>query len=369
MHRTLALVAAAALAVAACGGDDEPVAEEAPAETTASGDVQVGPTGPAPTDPAEVGRAWPLTGEPLDDTDRAQRPALVAKIDNAEAARPQAGLNEADLVVEEIIEGGTTRLLAVFHSDGADPLGPIRSARSTDVPVLASLEEPLFAWSGANTEFAQLISEQDIVDVGVDVALAAYERDDSRTGPSDLMTSTEALYAAAPEDAGEAPRALFRYREDPSEVPLLARAVTGLDVDFGATEVGFTWVPGEGRWEREQNGTPHLDADGDQVAPENVVVQFVTYRDTGLVDATGAPVPEAELMGEGQAFIFVDGRLIQGGWSRTTRDGPTEFRLADGSPVELAPGATWVLLAELGQARQRDDLAAQQGAVPSDGEG
>ena len=329
------------LVVAACSGGDD----AAPPEPTN--------TEPPPTDTVAVDGDWPLTGEPVDDPSRAQLPALVAKIDNGEAARPQAGLSEADLVVEELIEGGSTRLLAVLHSEGADPLGPIRSARSTDVPFLAALEEPLFAWSGANAEFAQLIARQDIVDVGVDAALGAYGRDDDRPAPSNLFTSTEALYEAAG-GAGEAPQPLFAYREDPTALPLQARPVLGVDIDFGATEVAYTWDPDRAGWRREQNGTPHVDVDGEQIAPANVIVQFVTYRDTGLVDAAGAAVPEAELVGEGQAFVLVDGRLIQGVWSRSTPEGPTEFRLLDDTPVELAPGATWIELAELGQVQQRD---------------
>jgi Protein of unknown function (DUF3048) N-terminal domain/Protein of unknown function (DUF3048) C-terminal domain len=360
--RRAAVLLAFALALAACSGsgDDEPTTDAGPSTTIARDETPIEATGrPEPTAQAEASSTWPLTGEPLDDADLAQRPALVAKIDNAPAARPQSGINEADMVVEEIVEGGLTRLLAVFHSHDAERLGPIRSARSTDIPFLASLEQPLFAWSGANAEFAQAIRDQDVVDVGVEVALSAYDRDPDRSPPSDLFTSTAALYDFAG-DAGVAPRALLRYREDPSVVPLVARDVLGVDIDFGSTIVSFTWDPDRGVWLREQDGEPFVDADGEQVAPANVILQYVDYRDTGLVDGNGVPVPEAVLFGQRDAFLLVDGRLIQGVWSRTTPEGPTEYRLVDGTPVGFAPGATWILLPMFGQVSVNEDLEAQQ---------
>ena len=357
---------ALAVGAAACSDDDGggSAAATTVAEVTVPGDdgPVEGTAGPEPTPPAEVAFAWPLTGEPLEDEAMAQQPALVAKIDNVPEARPQAGINQADIVVEEIVEGGLTRLRAVFHSQEAERLGPIRSARSTDVPILASLEQPLFAWSGSNTEFAQEIREQDIVDVGVDAALSAYERDPEREGPTNLYTSTTALREFAG-DAGEAPRALLRYRDDPDHVPLVARDVLGVDIDFGATVVAFTWDESRRVWLREQDGEPHVDAEGAQVAPANVILQYVTYRDTGLVDSAGAPVPEAVLTGQQDAFLFVDGRMIQGVWSRSTVEGPTEYRLVDGTPVGFAPGPTWILLPEFGQVSVREDLESQQPAT------
>src|SRR5205823_11259651 len=99
-------------------------------------------------------------------------PALVVKIDNVgdvpSGARPQMGINEADVVFEEMVEGGYTRLATVFHSTPADPVGPIRSARSTDVALLTPLNHPLFSYSGANSDFKKLVQESSMVDVGVD---------------------------------------------------------------------------------------------------------------------------------------------------------------------------------------------------------
>ena len=109
---------------------------------------------------------WPLTGLPGADVPRAALPALVVKIDNHARARPQVGLVQADVVFEEIVEG-ITRFFAVFHSTTADPVGPVRSARTTDIDLLRQLQRPLFAWSGANNGTIKALRAADVAtDVG-----------------------------------------------------------------------------------------------------------------------------------------------------------------------------------------------------------
>ncbi len=303
---------------------------------------------------AAVATGFPLTGLPLGDPRPAPHAALVVKIDNAPKARPQVGINEADVVVEEQVEGGVTRFASIFHSTDVGRVGPVRSARSTDIAIVSPLHRPLFAYSGTNATFLRLVRAAPLVDVGHDAASGAYRRDRSRPAPYNLFASPAELRAHAP--AGEDPPALFAYRRasDPFGAAG-AKKVAGIHYEFRdivTTIVDFTWDGAARGWRRTQHGTPHVDAAGAQVAPANVVVQFTRYADTGQRDRSGAAVPEAELLGEGDAWILSGGRLALGRWRKGAADEVTSYVDSEGAAVLLAPGHTWVVLLPPGQARE-----------------
>jgi hypothetical protein len=330
-----------ALLGAACGGGGKK-------DDAASSTTQPPPsTGPAPTVAAN---ADPLTGLPHDPSAPA-RAVLIVKIDNAPKARPQAGINDADVVVEEGVEGGVTRFATLFHSRDAVSVGPVRSARSTDLLFAQQLGRPLFAYSGANAVFAELVRKAPLVDVGVGRFPAIYRRQPGRPAPYNLFSDPRALYAAAPGDRTPPPP-LFSYRaagEAPppagSEPAPRVQAVWKLNI---TTTVVYAWDEASQTFRRTTDGAPHLDAGGLQVAPENVVFQVVGYRNTGLVDRSGAAVPEAELIGEGEAWVLTAGRLVKGHWSRPSEAQTTTYTLPSGEPIKLTPGRTWLELVPLG---------------------
>lgn len=337
----LAAAAAASLLGAACGGGGKK--EEASSSTT-----QPEPT--ATTGPAVAASANPLTGLPLDPALPA-RAALIVKIDNAPKARPQAGINEADVVVEEGVEGGVTRFATLFHSHDAPSVGPVRSARSTDLLFARQLGRPLFSYSGANAVFADLVRKAPLVDVGVGRLPGNYRRQPGRPAPYNLFSETRSLYAAAGDDVAPPPP-LFTYRafgeavpEAGSEPARPVQAVWKLNI---TTTVVFTWDEASKTFKRTTDGAPHLDAAGQQVTTDNVVFQVVGYRNTGLVDRSGAAVPEAELIGEGEAWVLTGGRLVKGHWSRPTEAQTTVYTLPSGEPIKLTPGRTWLELVPLG---------------------
>jgi hypothetical protein len=308
-------------------------------------------TQPEPsTAPAVAANANPLTGLPLDPA-APPRAALVVKIDNAPKARPQAGINEADIVVEEGVEGGVTRFATLFHSHDAPSVGPVRSARSTDLLIARQIGRPLFAYSGANAVFADLVRKAPLVDVGVGRFPTAYHREPGRPAPYNLFSETKALFASAADNVTPPPP-LFSYRpageapaEGGSEPAPRVQAVWKLNI---TTTVVYAWDEASKTFHRSTDGRPHLDAAGVQVSPENVVFQVVGYRNTGLVDRSGAVVPEAELVGEGEAWILTAGRLIKGRWSRLTEDLTTAYTLPSGEPIRLTPGRTWLELVPTG---------------------
>jgi hypothetical protein len=334
------LVGGVALALAS-GGDDEPPPTTTTTTTTTS------TTLPPTTVPPPIA---PLTGE-LADPAVIARTALVVKIDNVEPkARPQVGINQADVVYEERVEGSVTRLLAIFHSQDSAPVGPVRSARSSDIGILSMLHRPLFAWSGANAEFARRIRESNVADVGYDVASGYYYRAADRRAPDNLMLTTTAELMALPSPGSAPPPPLFTYRA-PDQQPAHLEPVAGVRVTYGnsagSAPVEYRW-DGQG-WARFQKGTPHVDAAGAQVAPANVIVQFTPYESSGITDQFGSFIPEAQLVGEGDAWVLTAGGLVPARWQKPAIDAVTTYTDVDGNPIGLTPGKTWVAIAPPGE--------------------
>ncbi|MGY9074875.1 MAG: DUF3048 domain-containing protein [Acidimicrobiales bacterium] len=300
-------------------------------------------------DPPGEGEAV-YTGQGVPDPSVLARPALAVKIDNVDAARPQAGINQADVVFEEMVEGGLTRLLAVFHSNDPDSVGPVRSARSTDIPLLMPLANPLFSWSGSNAAFAEVLRTTAIVDAGVDSNPGLYVRRDDRTAPSNLFSSPERLRQVTPADA-LSPRPMFSFALPRESLGAGARDVAGVDIDFGSTEVEFRWNSVASGWARDQNGTPHVDDEGFQVAPTNLIVVVAVYENTPFVDSNGAPVPEAQIYsGRGDAWMFANGQVIEGTWYKENVTRAMIFLDSEGNRVKQVPGRSWVILAPAGTA-------------------
>ncbi|MEY2433155.1 MAG: hypothetical protein QOC92_2880 [Acidimicrobiaceae bacterium] len=293
---------------------------------------------PATTPPPPVA---PLTGIAGDPT-TAVRPVLVVKIDNVAQAHPQSGINQADVVYEELVENSSTRLMALFQSTDAGPIGPVRSARPTDVLLFTPLNRPLFAWSGANTWVRAMIGDANIVDVGNTPAVDQYYRDSTREAPHNLfIQSYTSMLANHQEDAG-APSSLLAYRSPADPLGAGAHPVGSVHIEWGGyggnAPVDYLWDANIGGWQRFQSGEAHLDTDGVQVAPPNVVIQFVAYAST-------AGIPDGQLLGQGSAWVLTAGSLIEGTWTKPAPDAPTQFVDTTGAPIKLSPGRTWVALA------------------------
>ena len=277
--------------------------------------------------------------------DEIRRPALAIKIDNVSVARPQEGINQADVVYEELVEAGLTRLIAVFQTTGARSVGPIRSARTSDPLLLEGFDRPLFAYSGANRGTRGEVAASELTDVGYDAASSLYWRSTSRRAPHNLFSATDRLWGKYPE-RDEIPTAPFAFRTMLDALHPSAEPVAGVFVDFGHAEIDYAWN-GEG-WERTHNGDAHSDSDGIRVAPPNVVIQFTSYG-TSSADSRS---PEAQTVGSGEAWVFTDGHLVRGRWERPDKSRPAAL-VADGRPIRLTPGRTWIALARPGTAEIR----------------
>ena len=321
----------------------------APSTTTSSTTTEPPPT----TSPADsttttepLGPVAQLTGVKVDEP--LEHPAVVVKIDNHERARPQWGLNVADIVYEEIVEGRITRFAAVFHSTHSDPVGPVRSARTSDFDILNGLNNPLFANSGGNTTVLNLLRGVNAVNANVNALPNLFYREGSRSAPHNLMTETSELLAAKGSN-GDVPPVFFEFRRDGDELPAVARAINGIDLAYGGLNVSYDWDDELAGWARTQASSPHVDADGVRIAPPNVIVQFIAYGRSRADSAS----PEAIVVGEGEAWVLVDGHIIVGQWARSSAAEVTTYTLADGTPIKLDPGRTWIALARTGQGTER----------------
>ena len=328
---------ATAVTLAGCGGDDKKT--EAKATTT----TEAPPTTPVETAPSPAGQ--PLTGLP---GEVKQRPALIVKIDNAPKARPQAGILAADVIVEEAVEGGVTRFMAIFQSQDTEEVGPVRSARSTDIEIASALNRPLFSYSGANRVFEDLLDRSPVVNVGPGRRAGAYFRKPGRPAPYNYWGRFPSLYEGA---EGAPPPPMFQYRGDGQ--PAAGEPANNVKLEFRGrivTAVEWRWDAASGTYRRKTDGKDHVDAAGQPVAPKNVVVQFTEYHNTGLVDRSGEPVPEGKIVGEGEAWIFTDGKVIKGRWKKDSPEQMTAYTDGAGQPIKLTPGQTWLELPKPGSA-------------------
>lgn len=357
--RPVAGAAVAALLIAACGGGDDDAADststteaatttttDAPETTTT--EVETTTTSSTTsstttTTTVPVVHRQPLTGEPVDsEADILQRPALAVKIDNAPPARRNhSGLAVADIVFEEIVEADITRFAAVFHSQGSERVGPIRSGRTQDINMLRTFNEPLFAWSGGNPAVTAAIASSPLTDLNPFRGHgAAYYRGPGAR-PHNFYSSTDRLWEETPPDHPGPPKPQYQYRDADVEFP--GEPTGGAAVQMGSIDVEWIWDPEAGAFARRQEGSDHIDAIHGPITATNVVVMGVNYRPS----PADARSPEAQTVGNGPVYVFSEGKVIEGRWLREGPLFPALLLDEDGNNIELTPGNTWIELARV----------------------
>jgi hypothetical protein len=260
--------------------------------------------------------------------------ALIVKIDNVAAARPQTGLDAADVVYVEPVEGGLTRIAAVYLGKPPPVVGPVRSARETDIDLLGQYGRPTLACSGSAPQLVPLLRNAGL-DTGCQSAAPdAYFRDHTRPAPHDLYVRPDKLPRGAgtvtPEATGAAPAGGTPTATQHEQV-----ASVGFD---------FQWT--DRKWLVSMDGTPLTTTDGGRVGAATVVVEKVSTR-AGTVpgDVAGNPSPVAVTVGRGSAVVLRDGQSFPATWSRPSRTDATTFADTAGRPIPVATGPLWILLA------------------------
>lgn len=332
---------ALALVAAACSGGHKaaaPPTTTAPTSTTTEAPTT---TLPPPT--------YPLTGLPAPSALQAGNPAVVIKIDNVAPARPQTGLQYADVVYDAEVEGGLTRLAAIFQSNYPSQVGPVRSGRLTDEGVADDLNHPVLVFAGTNAIFMPILESQPVTLVTADNHPELFNRV-GNNAPHNLYSNVGLLAAQSTTHTGPSP--LFSYlKAGQSFTGAGVTPASGVAFSFSAASVGWTWDPAIHRWDRTQDGTPDVLTGGQQISATNVVIYFVQYITSGIASGEGvpdAPIPEGILTGTGAAWVFSGGKLVKGSWKRTSLTTVATYQDSANKTISLAPGNTWIELAPFG---------------------
>ncbi len=304
--------------------------------SSTAGSTGSGSDSPAIDTPAPV-RTSPLTGLP----EPVAKPVLIVKLDNTQYAQPHAGLKDADVVYIEEVEYGITRIAAVFSSIIPKRIGPVRSARITDIDLTAQYGSPAFAFSGVQRKMWPAIDGAALIDVSPNKDAAIYSRDRNRYAPYNYFLNGVGALKFAPKATQDRDMG-FVFSND---VPFGGRVNTGAKMKWREASAEFTYKPATGLYR------VRLDGDAaraeENTAGQNaatVVIQKVKQTPSIYFDKDGGNTPHATTIGKGTAVILRDGMSYDVKWSRPSADVGTTFTMADGSPMPFKPGQQWIVL-------------------------
>lgn len=292
---------------------------------------------PEPLPPEPI--YWPYTGLEAPSEADAQKRPLSIKIENSNVARPQMGISSADVVYETETEGGITRFNCIFHSDIPKRVGPVRSARYSDLWVIPQYDG-LFFFSGGKASLVKKIAAKNSV-MSHNAASSLYKRVSFRRSPHNLYLDLKNAYPLAEKKGFKitSDRAGLTFGEP---VTTAVQDATYLKIVFSSyATIEWKYNEEKGVYLRTNNGKKHLDSDGDKrIAAENVVVLWADYKRAPGVDSAGSATYDINLGGSGPASIFKDGTRTDVTWTAGRNEPPT-FTDAAGAPVTLNPGKTW----------------------------
>jgi hypothetical protein len=335
-RRSIALTAAgitAAVALVVAGvvyvTRDSPAGQLASAPTPAPSLS----TSPSPTHRGPL--RSPFTGARVHHLKR----VLVVKIGNTFPERPATGLARADIVYLIPVEGGLSRIMAVFSSHYPRVIGPVRSARQDDLDLLRQFGRPAFAWSGAQPRLVPVVEHSRIVDLYAGI-VGGYFRSSDRVEPYNLYADTktllkEAKHASVARDIG------FRFGRPLSG----GHHLRSRSVSYPAASFRFTWSPRKGRWLVWMDGAPAISTSAGQLSAPTVVIQRVVVGLSRFLEQGPMMPPDAHSVGSGTALVLRNGEAYHARWSRPSANGGTTFTTDAGKPMTFARGPVWIVLA------------------------
>ncbi|MFC7217549.1 DUF3048 domain-containing protein [Streptomyces polyrhachis] len=287
-----------------------------------------GVSSPAPSPSAPTQQARPARPGPV----------LAVKIDNASPARPHTGLDAADVVYVERVEAGLTRFMAVYSSRFPEVVGPVRSARETDLELLRQFDDPVLAYSGSQSRLKPLIRAAPLRALSADDHPELYFRGAARPIPHNLYLRPKRVLERAPELATAQHLGFERGPAPAGGAPAARRTAR-----FPQARYDFDWSAQQGRWLVSMDGRPGLLADGGRLAPAAVILQEVEIRQGAFGDRWGNNSPFTATVGSGGATVLRDGRAYEARWSRPAAADPTEFTTASGGAMAFPEGQIWVV--------------------------
>lgn len=271
---------------------------------------------------------------------------LVVKIDDTNNARPQIGLEEADIVYIEQVEGGLTRLAAVFSSKIPALIGPVRSARISDIDIMRQFGRVAFAYSGAQRKLLPVIASANLQDLGAQrQSSKIYTTDPNRNPPfamvlrADLLMERIVAQQFQIDIANSVGFVFGPLQEGGSETKKV-------EINWPAARYLAIWSETEKRWLLSHNGEENVAQSGLILGPTTLVIQLVKISDSEYGDKFGGITPLSETVGTGDAYVLRDGKAFLTTWSRPTPESGTTFTFADGVLANFAPGQVWVALTD-----------------------
>ena len=267
-------------------------------------------------------------------------PVLAVKVDNTTKAHPQAGLKKADIVYVEQVEGGLTRIMGVFSSQLPSRVGPVRSARISDLHILRQFGRPAFGYSGAQSKLKPEIAKAPLYDVSQEKVPGPYARDQHRPAPYNLFGSPEKMLREAPK-AGKAKDIGFRFGAEPTG----GRKRSSFSVKYPTATFSFHWSGKAKKWLAAIDGKPDMAAEGGQLGAPTVVVQWCRMTRSKYHDSNGNYTPLIHTTGTGTGVVLRDGKAHDVKWSRPTDSAGTSFTTTTGKPMTFHRGQVWMVLA------------------------
>jgi len=273
-------------------------------------------------------------------------PILAVKIDDTTAAHPQAGLEDADIVYIEQVEGGLTRLAAIYSSKLPAVVGPVRSARISDLEILEQFGRVAFAYSGAQRKLLPVIAEANLENLGAQrQSPKIYTTDPARRSPTAMMLQAQQLMANVAE--AQLPVAISKpVGWSFGAKPETGTAISSAKVSWPANSYTANWSKAEKRWLLQYKGGANLSAAGVHLGPTTFVIQLVSITDSIYRDKGGGVTPYSQTVGTGKGFILRDGLAIPATWNRPSGDQGTTWKTLAGEEIKFAPGQIWIALTD-----------------------
>ena len=273
-------------------------------------------------------------------------PVLVVKIDDSAQAHPQIGLEDADIVYIEQVEGGLTRLAAIFSSVIPQRIGPVRSARISDIDILSQFGRVAFAYSGAQKKLLPVIASANLQDLGAQrQSPVIYTTDPDRTQPYAMVLRADLLMQRIAEKSYQidvAKNVGFKY----GELQEGGVATIKADMHWPAATYSATWSSDESRWLLTHNSSVNVADSGIVLGPTTLVIQMVSITDSEYKDKVGGVTPFSQTVGTGKAYVLRDGQRFVTTWNRPFADSGTTFTFEDGTVMNFDPGQIWIALTD-----------------------
>lgn len=291
---------------------------------------------------------WPLTGVRVDGK-LPSRPALAVKIENSPESRPHRGLHRADIVWEQVVEGGISRFVAVYHSKTPGVVGPIRSVRPMDAATVAPLKG-LLAYSGGQQPFIDRVTKARVQSIVMDKGAPGFWRSSDRYAPHNVYGSPQAFWKQASKALDERPDAQFDYAAARGQgtAARLGRRAKVADVRLSNLQrTVWEWSPKKGAYLRSDGSSPSMSS-GRRVSARNVLLLSVAMKNTRYKDPSGAPVPETRMVDSGRGVLLSDGHAVSVRWKKASTRRPLVVTRPNGAPVRLDPGNLWIELVPRG---------------------